>query len=210
MYILGKSSFSQNYISLSLLPPPLLSCPFPIMDPIAAANAAMKFGSAVTAAVAALMSSWLELWTPEHIVALFCWAANCPKTNGLLGIMILGFMFLENGNWNGACWRILWSELLGFVRSNVIVGNGAVDDKVVVRFGWQEESMDPCVRWWLRWLELEIEPESSIEAAAEVVEAIVIAACGSGWLWVPSYVVVKIERSSVHLCTYTRFGLCYF
>jgi hypothetical protein len=65
--------------------------------------------------------------------------------------------------------------------------------------------MDPDVRWWLRLLELDIDPESSIEAAAEVVEAIAVAACGSGWLCVPSYVVVKTVRSSAHLCTYRKF-----
>ena len=31
-----------------------------------------------------------------------------------------------------------------------------------------------------------VEPERSIEAAAEVVEAIAVAETGSGWLWVPS------------------------
>ena len=33
---------------------------------------------------------------------------------------------------------------------------------------------------------LDIEPESSIFAAADVVDAIAMAAGGSGWLWVPS------------------------
>lgn len=33
---------------------------------------------------------------------------------------------------------------------------------------------------------LGMEPESSILAAAEVVDAIAMAAGGSGWLWVPS------------------------
>lgn len=46
------------------------------------------------------------------------------------------------------------------------------------------------------------EPEISMEAAAEVVEAIAVAEIGSGWLWVPSYVVIKIDMSSAHLCTF--------
>jgi hypothetical protein len=33
---------------------------------------------------------------------------------------------------------------------------------------------------------LGMEPDSSMEAAAEVVEAMAMAAGGSGWLWVPS------------------------
>lgn len=32
----------------------------------------------------------------------------------------------------------------------------------------------------------DVEPDNSIEAAAEVVEAIAVAETGSGWLWVPS------------------------
>lgn len=48
---------------------------------------------------------------------------------------------------------------------------------------------------------LDIDPESSILAAEEVVCAIAIAAGGKGWLWFPSYVVTSIVRSSAHLCT---------
>jgi hypothetical protein len=48
---------------------------------------------------------------------------------------------------------------------------------------------------------LGMEPESSMEAAADVVDAIAIAAGGSGWLWVPSYVVMRMLRSSAHRCT---------
>lgn len=46
-----------------------------------------------------------------------------------------------------------------------------------------------------------VEPDSSMEAAAEVVEAIAVADMGSGWLCVPSYVVIKIDMSSAHLWT---------
>lgn len=46
---------------------------------------------------------------------------------------------------------------------------------------------------------LDMEPESSILAAAEVVDAIAMAAGGSGWLCVPSYVVISMVLSSAHL-----------
>lgn len=45
------------------------------------------------------------------------------------------------------------------------------------------------------------EPEVSMDAAAEVVEAMAVAEAESGWLWVPSYVVMRIDMSSEHLCT---------
>lgn len=83
------------------------------------------------------------------------------------------------------------------MRSNVTVGNGAeavmvaiLDDSgSIVRAGRKLLSMsEPPV--------LGKEPERSMEAAADVVEATAMAGGGSGWLWWPSYVVVKIERSS--------------
>jgi hypothetical protein len=40
-----------------------------------------------------------------------------------------------------------------------------------------------------------------MDAAAEVVDAIAAAAGGSGWLCVPSYVVIRIDMSSAHRCT---------
>lgn len=45
------------------------------------------------------------------------------------------------------------------------------------------------------------DPDNNIAAAAEVVEAMAVADTGSGWLCVPSYVVIKIDISSAHLCT---------
>lgn len=52
------------------------------------------------------------------------------------------------------------------------------------------------------WPEPEVdEPDRSMEAAAEVVEAMAVADAGSGWLCVPSYVVIRIDMSSAHLCT---------
>lgn len=45
------------------------------------------------------------------------------------------------------------------------------------------------------------EPDNSMEAAAEVVEAMAVAVRGRGWLWFPSYVVIRMDMSSAHLCT---------
>lgn len=81
------------------------------------------------------------------------------------------------------------------MRSNVTVGNGAEAESVAMlveqgrialanKFG----VMIPSA--------LDIEPDSNILAAAEVVDAIAIAAGGSGWLCVPSYVVTKMVVSS--------------
>lgn len=53
---------------------------------------------------------------------------------------------------------------------------------------------------------LGMEPESNMFAAADVVDAIAMAAGGNGWLCVPSYVVIKIDLSSAHLCTCFRTG----
>lgn len=53
--------------------------------------------------------------------------------------------------------------------------------------------------WFIIPSALDMEPESNMFAAAEVVEAIATAAGGSGWLWVPSYVVISIVLSSAHL-----------
>jgi hypothetical protein len=49
-------------------------------------------------------------------------------------------------------------------------------------------------------------PASSIDAAAEVVDAMAAAAGGSGWLCAPSYVVIRIDMSSAHRCTCFRTG----
>lgn len=68
-----------------------------------------------------------------------------------------------------------------WVRSNVTVGNGA-DADIVAKLDAQGiavlarklEFNNPSV--------LDMDPERSIEAAAEVVDAIATAAGGSGWL----------------------------
>ncbi len=43
-----------------------------------------------------------------------------------------------------------------------------------------------AVRLWPGWPELDDEPDRSMEAAAEVVEAMAVADIGSGWLCAPS------------------------
>lgn len=81
--------------------------------------------------------------------------------------------------------------------SNVMVGNDAdadivamFDESGITERAKKFEFTNPSV--------LEVEPDNNIAAAAEVVDTIVIAAGGRGWLWVPSYVVIKIVRSSAH------------
>ncbi|KAG5556818.1 hypothetical protein RHGRI_007165 [Rhododendron griersonianum] len=75
---------------------------------------------------------------------------------------------------------------LGFwVRSNVTVGKGAEAEMVAmleehgrIVHAMKLGFMIPSV--------LDIDPERSMLAAADVVDAIALAAGGSGWLWVPS------------------------
>lgn len=43
---------------------------------------------------------------------------------------------------------------------------------------------------------LDIEPDDNMLTAADVVEAIAMAAAGNGWLWLPSYVVIRTDLSS--------------
>lgn len=58
--------------------------------------------------------------------------------------------------------------------------------------------------WWRL---LVVEPDKSMAAAAEVVAAMAVADGGRGWLWFPSYVVVKIVVSSAHLWTYMNSNI---
>lgn len=68
------------------------------------------------------------------------------------------------------------------------VGNGAEAEMVAMVEG--QGRRDGLGRklgwWWMRPSELGMEPERSIRAAEEVVEAIAMAAGGRGWLWLPS------------------------
>ena len=68
------------------------------------------------------------------------------------------------------------------MRSNVTVGNGAEAD-IVAKF--EEHGsivLASTLELFISPSELDIEPERSIVAAAEVVDAIVMAAGGNGWL----------------------------
>lgn len=83
------------------------------------------------------------------------------------------------------------------VRSSVTVGNGADAESVAML----EEQLGRILASKLGFITpsaLDIDPDSNTVAAAAVVDAIGIAAGGSGWLCVPSYVVIKIDLSSAH------------
>lgn len=187
----------------------------PMIELMAATRAAVKFGSAVMAAVAALTLSakieWFvvvsnprKLSRRENFDSLLqrAWPKTCGK----------GMMFWEKfGNW---CSGVFSDEVAGVrVRSKVTVGNGAEAERVAklggqLGSGWwiavlcRKVFDDEFIRaWWGWWSALGIEPESSIDAAADVVDAIAIAAGGSGWLCWPSYVVISMVLSSAHLCT---------
>lgn len=77
------------------------------------------------------------------------------------------------------------------MRSKVTVGNGAEADMVAML---EEHGRSVLVRKFefISPSALDIEPDSNIRAADDVVDAIAIAAGGKGWLWLPSYVVMRI------------------
>lgn len=82
--------------------------------------------------------------------------------------------------------------MFGFwVRSNVTVGNGAEADIVAML---EEHGRSVLVRkfGFIIPSALDMDPDSNILAADEVVDAIATAAGGKGWLWFPSYVVIRI------------------
>lgn len=105
---------------------------------MAAVRAAVKFGSAVMAAVAALTDSAIAGGMPE---CSFCganesdcwpssgWPKTCGRDGGCGGRA-------ENWAWNGTaatgCCSWYCSGLGLFVRSNVTVGNGADADMLVM------------------------------------------------------------------------------
>ncbi|GFZ03262.1 WRKY DNA-binding protein 31 [Actinidia rufa] len=78
-----------------------------------------------------------------------------------------------------------WTGLGVWVRSNVTVGNGAEAEIVAML---EEHGRIALARklGFIRPSADDMEPERSMLAAAEVVEAIAMAAGGRGWLWVPS------------------------
>lgn len=72
-----------------------------------------------------------------------------------------------------------------FVRSNVTVGKGA-EVEMVAMLVEQGRRVRARKLGFIRPSALGIEPERSILAADEVVDAIAIAVGGNGWLWCPS------------------------
>ena len=71
------------------------------------------------------------------------------------------------------------------------MGNGADADIVAMLDGFGRIERANMFGF-IKPSELDIEPESSMLAAADVVDAIANAADGKGWLCVPSYVVIRI------------------
>lgn len=71
------------------------------------------------------------------------------------------------------------------VRSNVTVGNGA-EAEIVATLEEHGRIALASKFWFMIPSALGIDPESSMLAAAAVVDAIAIAAGGRGWLWLPS------------------------
>lgn len=199
-----------------------------MIDEMAAARATVKFGSAVIAAAAALTVS--DSWPGRPIGGLGC--ANCPastESEDICSPENLDWLYSMCGGiakagaipppgigtWNcpGACGRATFSGMaLGapggaWVRSSVTVGNGAdaemvamLDEHGSTVRARKLELMSPAPS------ALGMEPESSMDAAADVVDAMAMAAGGSGWLCVPSYVVMRMVRSSAHRCTCLRTG----
>lgn len=71
------------------------------------------------------------------------------------------------------------------MRSNVIVGNGAEAESVAMVDEQGSIALDSKFGFIIP-SALDVEPDNNMLAAAVVVEAIAIAAGGSGWLWLPS------------------------
>lgn len=78
-----------------------------------------------------------------------------------------------------------WREFGNWVRSKVIVGNGA-EAEMVAMLEEQGRRVRARKFEFMTPSALGIEPERSIRAAEEVVDAIDMAAGGKGWLWLPS------------------------
>lgn len=107
----------------------------------------------------------------------------------------------ESGNWLEG----ILGNCIGFggcVRSNVMVGNGAEAEIVAMLFEEQGRMVLDRKLVFIIPSALGIDPERSIRAAEDVVEAIAMAAGGNGWLWLPSYVVMSMLLSSAHLWTW--------
>ena len=87
------------------------------------------------------------------------------------------------------------------VRWSVMVGHDSAVETMVVG---PSSPAAASGRWWPWASEAgkeEVEPEVSMAATAEVVDAMAVAAGGRWWLCWPSYVVIRIDVSSAHRCT---------
>lgn len=196
----------------------LLGWDFSIMEVIAAATALLKkLGSA---AIAAVTESANEPWGscgfgPSELSA--SWDICNPENFDWLYIAWLKIWGRKDKFWDGFCnWDWIWLSAAATgcswvafvfcVKSNVTVGNGAEAEIVAMLL---EHGRKVLARkfGFIKPSALDIDPERSIRAADEVVAAIAIAAGGSRWLWFPSYVVIRIVRSSAHLCTYKMFQI---
>lgn len=86
----------------------------------------------------------------------------------------------------------------------MIVGNGAEAERVTM-LREQGSATPSNIVGFIKPSALGIDPERSIVAAADVLDAIPLAAGGRAWLCCPSYVVTNILLSSAHLCTFFVF-----
>lgn len=83
-----------------------------------------------------------------------------------------------------------------------MVGNGAEAERVAMLFVEEQGRMALANKLgFIIPSALDMDPDNNMLAAAVVVDAIAMAAGGSGWLWLPSYVVIKIVLSSAQRCT---------
>ena len=159
---------------------------------------------AAAAAAAAASAESEDICRPENLDWLY---STCGGTANAGAIPPPG-----SGTWNCGAGAPGRAELRGtafgapggaWVRSSVTVGNGAdaemvamLDEHGSTVRARKLELMSPAAP-----SALGMDPDRSIDAAADVVDAIAIAAGGSGWLCVPSYVVIRMDRSSAHRCT---------
>lgn len=173
-------------------------CELPIIDVMAAIRAALNLGSVVIAAVAAFTVSAKEAgsvpWEPCKLESLVWWLKRFGAKSGE--------MRLSWESWGASCGSCCEEVLVAlWVRSKVIVGNGAEAERVA-KFCENGSVALSNMLGCRRPSELGIDPERSIDAAADVVDAIALAAGGSTWLCCPSYVVINTLWSSALLCTF--------
>lgn len=123
-------------------------------------------------------SIFWEPWRPK----LFDWLwKDRPKTGGA-GTKLWGKFVERMLLWSWALWN--WGEFCLWVRSSITVGIGAEAESVAKQGELESElarkiELTGASALW-------IDPVSTIDTAADVVDTIAFAAGGSGWLWWPS------------------------